>query len=646
MRGGSEICPLARLPVPIMNEVPMITRLRPLSFSLLLAAACAQAQTPSTAVLPPALQDVARSALQTNPDVAARLNAYRAAEHESDAARSAYRPRLDLTANAGRERDRFSNRTPATDTLDRTGVSLGLTQVLWDGLAGRSDQRRADHGRMVRYFELVDTSEQVALEALRAHYDVARFRDLVRLAEDNYVQHKASFDQIQQRFKAGIGRGVDLEQAGARLALADANLNTEIANLHDVTARYQRIVGQLPPRTVMAAELDSLQSPASSQAVLDAALGRSAAVSAAVENLRAARSQASLRQAAYQPRVEARVRTGAGHNYEGLAGQKRDTVGEVVLNWNLYNGGADQARVRQAASLMNQAADERDAACRDVIQTASIAYNDTRKLVDQLQYLEANQVAIEKARNAYRSQFDIGQRSLLDLLNAENELYTARRAYANARHDLDIARLRTRAAMGELLPSLGLSRPLAENAPDATWSAGEDGAQRCPVSVPAFETTPRSELDERARKLLGTTSKPAPPPLPPSTTGAAPSAPAAAQQDVPPAAVNSVLQQLDGWASAWRAKDLPRYMGFYSPRFEPATMTYDQWLAQRRVRVTKPGPIGLKLDDIRTRALAPDTIETAFEQTYTSQDYSDRMQKVLTWRQESTQWLIQRETNR
>jgi outer membrane protein, adhesin transport system len=278
------------------------------------------------------------------------------------------------------------------------------------------------------------------------------------------------------------------------------------------------------------------------------------------------------------------------------------------------------------------------------VQTASVAYNDTRKLVDQLQYLEANQIAIEKARNAYRRQFDIGQRSLLDLLNAENELYTAQRAYANARHDLDIARLRTQAAMGELLPSLGLSRPLGDAAPDAGWSAGEDSAQRCPVSAPTVETTPRSELDERARKLLGSVPAPATPTAPatPPTSSVTPAAPSPDAG----AAVSSVLQQLDGWAAAWRAKDLPRYMGFYSARFEPTTMSYDEWLAQRRVRVTKPGPIGLKLDAIRTRALTPDTIETAFEQTYTSLDYSDKMSKVLTWRQESAQWLIQRETNR
>lgn len=608
--------------------------------------ACAGAQAQSPGPLPTQLQDVARQALQSNPEVAARLNAYRAAGHESDAARAAYRPRLDLNANAGRERDRFDNRPPATDTLDRTGVSLALTQVLWDGLAGYHDRRRADHSRLVRYFELVDTTEQVALEALRAYYDVARYRELVRLAEDNYVQHKAFFDQIQSRFKAGVSRGVDLEQAAARLALAESNLNTEVANLHDVTARYLRIVGAPPRQTGPAVTLDQIPLPDSAQDVLKAALGRSAAISAAVENLRAARAQASVREAAYQPRVEARVRTGAGHNYEGLAGQKRDTIGEIVLNWNLYNGGADHARVQQAARLMDQAADQRDAVCREVWQTASIAHNDTRKLVEQLQYLDANQIAIEKARDAYRRQFDIGQRSLLDLLNAENELYTARRAYANARHDLDVARLRTRASMGELLPALGLSRPLDEAAPDAGWSAADDGAQRCPIVTPAVEVTPRSELDERARKLMSSSAAPVPQP-----PAAAPAPPAAAPSSTAPQPevdkISNVLRQLDGWAAAWRAKDLPRYMGFYSPRFQPTTMSYDQWVAQRRQRVTKPGPIGLVLGPVRTRALTPDTIETAFEQTYTSLDYSDKMHKVLTWRQEdSSQWLIHRETNR
>ena len=181
----------------------------------------------------------------------------------------------------------------------------------------------------------------------------------------------------------------------------------------------------------------------------------------------------------YQPRVEARLRSNAGHNVDGVRDQSRDSAAEIVLNWNLYNGGADQARVRQQVNLVNQAADLRDKACRDARQTAAIAFNDTLKLNEQLVLLDRNALAIEKARDAYRQQFDIGQRSLLDVLNAENELYTAKRAYANAEHDLALAYVRTHASMNQLGSQLGLSRADAAANEAAAWAQGEDAPARC-----------------------------------------------------------------------------------------------------------------------------------------------------------------------
>ena len=91
--------------------------------------------------------------------------------------------------------------------------------------------------------------------------------------------------------------------------------------------------------------------------------------------------------------------------------------------------------------------------------------------------------AANKARDAYRQQFDIGQRSLLDLLNSENELYTARRAYANAEYDRALAFARTHAGMSQLTAQLGIARPasLSEEAKD--WTVGEDAPGRCPADA-------------------------------------------------------------------------------------------------------------------------------------------------------------------
>jgi adhesin transport system outer membrane protein len=328
---------------------------------------------------------------------------------------------------------------------------------------------------------------------------------LVALAEDNYVQHKAVATQIASRVRAGVGRGVDLEQANARLALAESNLTTETANLHDVTARYARIVGELPPARVGKAAPNSAGLPGSAGDATTQAVLASPAISAAIENLRAARATGKGREgAAWQPRVEARVRAGSGRNFDGVPDQKRDTSAEVVLNWNLYNGGSDQARIRQAADTVNQAADLRDKACRDARQVAAIAFNDTRKYAEQLEQLDRNVLAIEKARDAYRQQFDIGQRSLLDVLNAENELFTARRAYGNAEYDLLIAQARTLASTQRLTTQLGLTRmeTAGLDTPPAA-NAGDDAPTRCPVlAYEALGTVTRGELDSRAQRLV------------------------------------------------------------------------------------------------------------------------------------------------
>lgn len=467
------------------------------------------------------LRSTVEKALSNNPEVTARLNAYKASIDAVSVASGGWRPRIDFSANAGRDESRVSTRSPETQSVNGSGAELSLTQLLWDGLGTTNETRRLSHERLSRYFELRDTAEQTALDAARAQYDVVRYRRLVQLAENNYVEHKHSLLQIQSRFKAGVSRGVDFEQANARLALAESNLATEQANLHDVTARYQRVVGDPPLIDAFSLEAETavLQRglPGHVAQVVQKALQHNPAISAVVEGVRSSRAAVSVRDAAFHPRLEARLRAGAGHNFDRVNDQTRSNTAEIVMNWNLYNGNVDQARVRQQVSLLSQAYDLRDKACRDVRQTAEIAFNDTQKLLEQLGYLARNELSIEKARDAYRQQFDIGQRSLLDLLNAENELYTARRAHANAQFELGIAFARTHAAMNQLTTQLGLSKPLGDTSDAVGWDAAEDGPGRCPLQAVAVDLTPRNILDARAEALSAAGPKGAPAPVTPNS---------------------------------------------------------------------------------------------------------------------------------
>jgi adhesin transport system outer membrane protein len=592
----------------------------------------AQAQTTPTSGLGAAAQ----KAIDSNPEVTSRLNALRAADNEISVARGGYLPRVDLTASVGRDSDRITNRTPESQSLNRNGIALSANQVLWDGLSTRKEVERLGHAKVTRYFEFLAATEDTALEATRAYIDVQRYRKLVDLAQDNYVQHKYVHNQLQSKVKAGVGRGVDSEQTNARLALADSNLTTETANLHDVSARYLRIVGEAPAANQTPVQGLDRGIAGSTQDTTNQALAHSATIEAAVENLRAVKAQASRQDSTYQPKVEARLRSGVGKNFDGVESQKRDTAAEILMTWNLYNGGSDQSRAHQLADLVNQAADQRDKACRDVRQTAAIAHNDIQKLKDQMAALDRNVLAIEKARDAYRQQFDIGQRSLLDLLNSENELYTAKRAYVNAESDLQLAYARTHAAKNSLTENLGLT-PAKDTAGERgkDWQAAEEAAQRCPVVGLEVSNVSRDELNNRASKMSG---------------GAAPSAvPAAAvaPSQVTPAAMatGTVTERLRGWAAAWMSKDIDRYMGFYAKDFAPARSTSAKWINERRRLLGKPGPIDVQLGQVKAEAKG-DAVVTSFTQNYTSQNYKDSSPKALTWKQISGQWVIVKESNR
>ena len=608
----------------------MKTGLTALALAALTAVAHAQAPAAGMAA-------AVQKAIDTNPDVTARLNALRAATNETDVARGGYYPTVDLSADVGRDKDRISTRSPESRSFTRSGVALTANQVLWDGKLTAKEVERLGHARTLRYFEFLSATEDAALEAARAYIDVLRFRKLVTLAEDNYIQHKYVFDQLQSKFKAGVGRGVDSEQANARLALAESNLTTEIANLHDVSSRYLRIVGETPAGGLGALpKLDNGLGADNAQ-VVSQALAKNASISAAIENLRAVQADAASKDSPFQPRVEARVRTGFGNNFDGLIDRKSATTAQLLLNWNLYNGGSDSARVKQFADLINQAGDQRDKACRDVRQTVAIAHNDINRARTQILALDRNVLAIEKARDAYRQQFDIGQRSLLDLLNAENELYTAKRAYTNAEHDLQLANVRTQAARHTLVSTLGLTRS-DDNQGELVkdWQAANDAAQRCPATSVDVPATPRDELDARARKLA----------VPAAVAAPVVTPVVAAEKALPAdeAAVQTVSQRVQDWAASWANKDVNAYLGYYSKDFT-ARASRAKWEADRRRLVGKPGPISLKLDDVKTRAQGSNVI-TSFQQSYESSNFKDKTLKELTWKLEGKQWVIIKESNR
>ncbi len=471
-----------------------------LSGLMLLAAGPVAASTP----LPDPVRTAILEAINTNPEVQERWHAFLAAEEGRKVARGRYFPEIDIQLSAARQYQESS--AEGRVSRDPLNASVTLNQMLYDGFFTRSDVARLGHAKMVRYYEFVEAAEQAALDAIRAYADVERHRELVLLAEENHDAHRRLYDQVLELTETGVGRGVDLEQATGRVALAESNLLTEISNLHDVSARFLRVVGRVPSDDYvdLIGTLPTELIPATVTEVQIDALATNPALFAATENILSAQQQVRVGRSYNHPRLDLQVRHGRNNALQTVFiddGERwtTDTSIGLVLNFNLFRGLADQARIGQFVEEANVARDTREVVCRNVRQEVTIAFNDVAVLDEQLTYLDQHQLSMDRVRTAYLQQFGIGQRNLLDLLDTENEYFQARRAFVNGQFDREFATARTLAGQGRLLQALDVMR---DEMPEIATVTTLDPAAICPpipvtnaqramapVPAPQFTTT-------------------------------------------------------------------------------------------------------------------------------------------------------------
>lgn len=419
-----------------------------------LAASFVQAQT-----LPQAMQQ----ALDVHPEIQAGVNARIAADYQLRAAKGGYLPRVDLNAGYGREgTDSSSTRARGGhwDTLNRGESSLRLQQMVFDGFATSSEVGRQQATVNSRAFSLLGTSERTALTVAQVYLDVLTRREFVRLAEDNLRNHERIYDQIKLRTQRGVGSGADLDQAEARLAQARNNVITEQANLADAQTNYLSAVGQ---------EADQLERPPSFMAMLPADLNEarrqmldnSPILRSAESDIAAAEKQYEAAKSSFYPRFDAELGRNADNNIDGDASHNNGWEAMLRMRFNLYAGGSNKAELESKSYQSNQALDIRNNALRQLNEELGLAWNAMNNANAQVPIAQQYVDHSSKVRGAYQKQFSLGERTLLDLLDSENELFTASRRLEEIKNVQLFTQYRIKATMGELLKSQGVVAPMA-----------------------------------------------------------------------------------------------------------------------------------------------------------------------------------------
>jgi len=408
------------------------------------AAPAAQAQTLAAAFA---------QAYRANPDLRAQRARLQAAQAQRSEARAGWKPSVHLTGSAGREHidTSLSSEIGGGDiksNLAPRSVALAVEQSLYDGGETSASVSRAENTIRAERARLQDAEQTVFVAVAKAYLDVIQAKQVLDLERHNVQTLRHQLQATRLRQQAGELTPTDVYQAQARLAQARARQRRGEAKLAEARAAYVRAVGAEPvdlaaPGTVRGLPTDLADALASAH---DANPGL---------------SQSRFAAAAAQDRIRS-VKASSGptlslsgeishQNDDTIFTQRTDTQ-RIMLNASmpLYSGGADSARARRAEDVAAQRNAEMDSRRKQVDQAVTSAWEAWQAAKAERQALQEQRRASRSALEGVRAEQRAGSRTVLDVLNAQQEYLNAQVSLASARHDQRLAAYRLLAATGRL----------------------------------------------------------------------------------------------------------------------------------------------------------------------------------------------------
>ncbi|MFE8100143.1 TolC family outer membrane protein [Brenneria goodwinii] len=411
------------------------------------------------------IQDAIKHSLNTHPEVSASINSRFSAEHDLSAAKGGYLPSITLNAGTGREQTDSATTRASGDhrvELNRSESGISVNQMVFDGFATPSEVGRQRATVNSRAYKVLTASESTALNAVQVYLDVLQRQEFVRLAEVNLASHERIYDQIKLRSEQGVGRLADMEQAEARLAQARNNVLTEKTNLDDARTNYYSVIGKEPENLTIPGA-STITPPASLEEARRIMLANNPSLKSAESDIEATEKQYEAAKSSFYPRVDIELARNMDNNIDGVRGHNNEWQAMLRMRYNLYEGGSSKNSVESKAYQIKEAQDVRNNALRLLNEELRLAWSALNNARQQLPIAAEYADRSMRVRTAYQKQFSLGERTLLDLLDSENELFTAQRRLVEVRFIALFTEYRIKSRMGDLLNSLSIPAPAAGN---------------------------------------------------------------------------------------------------------------------------------------------------------------------------------------
>lgn len=396
--------------------------------------------------------------LSTNPIVLERLKNYNATKEDIKNAKSGYYPKLDLSLGVGTEHTdkRARPNNIADDSYDFSVYqnSLTYTQNIFKGFETTYQVEQQENRTVAAAYSYIEKVNDTSFEMVNTYLQVMRNRELLENAKANVEINKEIFIKVQKLYNAGLTTLSEVNKIESSLSLAKSNYVVQENTLMDVTYNMQRVLGRyLDPETMVRPELNVVF-PASIEEAAQYAMQNNPSLLVSKYNIKLAQAAYKEKKSPFYPHLDIEVSQSMNKNLSAIEGEDDRFRAMAFLTYNFFNGFADEAALQKSVSSIHQEVESKNTLRREVIEGLNLSWTANEKLGEQLKHLQDYKKFSQKTLTLYAKEYDLGRRSLLDLLSAQNDFIGSKSQIINTEYSMLFAKYRILDAMGTLVSTL------------------------------------------------------------------------------------------------------------------------------------------------------------------------------------------------
>ncbi len=398
------------------------------------------------------LQTTVKEVLATNPIVLEKLKNYNATKEDVTIAESDYYPTLDLSVGVGRENGNTANGDDFDYSVYQT--SLTLTQNVFRGFETKYRVEQQEQRTIAAAYSYIEKANDTSFKMVEKYLEVMKNRELLDTQKENVEINKEILNKVQKLYDSGLTTLSEVNKIESAFSLSKSNYVVQENTLLDVKYNMQKILGRDMDTNKMVKPVLNIELPKSIEDATQFSMQNNPSLLVSKHNVKLAQATYKEKKSPFYPSFDIEVSQSYNKNLSGIEGKYENLRAMAYLRYNFFNGFSDKAALQKSISTIHQEVEIKNTLRREVIEGLKLSWAAYEKLSVQLKHLKEYQDFSLKTLTLYTKEYDLGRRSLLDLLSAQNDFIASKSQIINTEYGILFSKYRILDAMGTLVQTI------------------------------------------------------------------------------------------------------------------------------------------------------------------------------------------------